>query len=99
MSIDVSGVISEGLRSAGWTRFSASLRLGVDVYTWGLVFWIFRANLLQSLNASSLSSSEAIEAVRSLNIWLANSALWVVAIGVVVLAFDVRRILRVPPTK
>jgi len=93
------GLAGFNLLNPRWTRFSASLRLGVDVYTWGLVFWIFRANLLQSLNASSLSSSEAIEAVRSLNIWLANSALWVVAIGVVVLAFDVRRILRVPPTK
>jgi hypothetical protein len=85
------------LMNPRWTRFSATLRLGVDCYTWGLVFWVFRANLLQSLSASSLSSSDADSVVKALNFWMANSAIWVLVIGLVVLAFDVRRILRIAP--
>jgi hypothetical protein len=59
-----------------------------------LDYWLFRANLLQSLSAGSLSSSQAAALVNSLNFWMVSSAIWVLAIGAIVLAFDIRRILR-----
>jgi hypothetical protein len=33
---------------ARWTRLSASLRLGIDGFTWSLFYWLCRASLLQS---------------------------------------------------
>jgi hypothetical protein len=97
--LSVAGIALACLNLANprWTRFSASLRLGIDAYSWSLVCWVFRANLLQTMSASSLSSADAAKLVSSLNFWMANSAVWVLVIGVVVLAFDVRRILRVAP--
>jgi hypothetical protein len=83
-----------------WTRFGASLRLGLDAYSFGLAYWLFRANLLQSLSASGLSTSDAAklaQLVNPINHWMASSAIWVLVVGVIVLVFDVRRILRVGP--
>lgn len=85
------------LSNLRWTRLSASLRFGIDCYTYVLVYWVFRANLLQSLSASSLSSGQASELVRSLNSWMASSSIWVIVVGVLTLIFDVRRILRIGP--
>jgi hypothetical protein len=81
-----------------WTRLSASLRLGIDVCSFGLVYWLFRANLLRSLSGSDLPSNEAARLVTSINVWGARSAIWVLVVGAVVVLFDVRRILRVGPT-
>jgi hypothetical protein len=85
------------LSNPRWTRFGASLRLGIDCYSYGLVYWSFRANLLQTLSAGGLSSSQAAALVNSLNFWMTSSAIWVLVIGAIVLAFDIRRILRVAP--
>jgi hypothetical protein len=82
-----------------WTRLSASLRLGIDAYSFGLGYWLFRANLLQSLSASGLSTSDAAklaQLVNPINFWMVSFAIWVLVVGAVVLAFDIRRILRVP---
>jgi hypothetical protein len=83
------------LSHARWTRFSASLRLGIDCYSFGLIYWAFRANLLKSLSGSDLPSTEAARLVNSINVWAARSAIWVLVVGAVVVLFDVRRILRV----
>jgi hypothetical protein len=80
-----------------WTRLTASLRLGIDCYSFGLIFLMCRANLLQSLSASSVSSADAAAFVTSFNNWMASTAFWVLAVGAAVLFFDVRRILRVGP--
>ena len=83
------------LTHSQWTRAGASLRLGLDLYSWGLVYWMCRAHLLQSLRGGDLNPSHAAELVKAINFWMDRSALWVLAIGLVVVAFDVRRILRV----
>ncbi|SRR6266851_108486 len=80
-----------------WTRLSASLRLGLDLYSWGLIYLLFRANLLQSLSGNDLPSTQAVKLVNSINFWTASSAIWVLVIGAVVVVFDVLRILRVEP--
>jgi hypothetical protein len=54
-------------------------------------------NLLQSLSASNLSPSDAAALVKAINHWASISAIWVLVIGAIVAAFDVRRILRVGP--
>ncbi len=86
------------LSNARWTRLSASLRLALDCCAWGLIFCLCRANLLQALSGNDVSSTEAVRLVSSLNHWMASSAVWVLIIGVIVLVFDIRRILRVAPT-
>jgi hypothetical protein len=80
-----------------WTRLSASLRLGLDLYSWGLIYLLFRSSLLQSLSGNDLPSTQAIKLVNSINFWMASSAIWVLVIGATVVMFDVRRVLRVGP--
>jgi hypothetical protein len=82
-----------------WTRLSASLRLGLDVYSWGLIYLLCRANLLQSLSGGDLGSNDGVKLVNSFNYWMASSAGWVLFIGAIVLFFDIRRILRVGPAR
>jgi len=78
-----------------WTRLSASLRLGLNVYSSGLIYLLCRSNLLQSLSGNDLPSSEAATLVDSINSWVAGSVIWVLVIGAIVLLIDVRRLLRV----
>jgi hypothetical protein len=83
------------LSNPRWTRLSASLRLGIDCYSFALFYWLFRADMLQSLSVSGVSFAEAATFVRSFNHWMAGSAIWVLVVGAIVVFFDVRRILRV----
>ena len=85
------------LSNPRWTRLSASLRLGINTYSWVMLYGLCRAHLLETLSASSLSSSKALAFVNSLNFWIASVAFWVLAVGAAVLFFDVRRILRIGP--
>ncbi len=85
------------LANPRWTRLSASLRLGIDFYSFGLFYLLCRANLLQSFSASGVSSTDAADFVRSFNYWVAGSGIWVLAVGAAVLFFDVRRLLRITP--
>jgi hypothetical protein len=77
-----------------WTHAKACLRLGLDCTSWMLMYWLFRSNLLQSLSGNDLSPNRALNFVSSINFWTARSATWVLLIGIVVLIFDVRRIIR-----
>jgi hypothetical protein len=92
------GISCLHLSTARWTRRSASLRLLIDGCAWGLIYCLCRANLLQSLSGSDVASTEAAKLVNSINFWMESSAVWVLVIGIVVLVFDVRRILRVGRT-
>jgi hypothetical protein len=99
-ALSLGGIVLACLKLAQprWTRLSTSLRLGIDFYSFALFYLLFRANLLQSLSASDMSSSDAAkltQLVNPINFWMATSAVWVLLIGVIVLFFDVRRILRV----
>jgi hypothetical protein len=89
------GVSCMNLSNPRWTQLSASLRLGIDFYSFGLLYLLCRTNLLQAFSASGISSADAADFVRSFNHWMASSAIWVLVIGAAVLFFDIRRILRV----
>ncbi len=99
--VTVGGIVVSclNLSNPRWTPLTASLRLGIDVYSFALFYWLCRANMLHSISASGLSSSDAAEFVVSFNHWMVSSAIWVMAIGAVVVFFDVRRILRTGPDK
>lgn len=83
------------LSNPRWTRLSASLRLGINTYSWVMLYALCRAHLLEALSASGLPSSKALVFVNSFNHWMASTAFWVLAVGAAILFFDVRRILRV----
>jgi hypothetical protein len=91
------GVSCMNLSNPRWTRVTASLRLGMDFYSFALIYLLCRADLLQSFSATDVSSADAANFVRSFNHWMAGSAVWVLVVGVIVLVFDVRRFLRVGP--
>src|SRR5580658_669577 len=55
------------LSNPRWTRLSASLRLGLDCYSFTLIYLLCRTNLLQSLTASGVSSPDAANFVGSFN--------------------------------
>ena len=80
-----------------WTRLSASLRLGIDAYSWLLFYLLFRAHLLQSISGNDVSPAQAAKLVSSLDFWMNNSAIWLLVMGVGSLAFNVRRLLRAAP--
>lgn len=97
--VSVAGIFVScmNLSNPRWTRLTASLRFGLDCYSFGLIYLLCRANLLQSLSASCVSSADAAAFVTSFDNWMASVAFWVLAVGAVVLFFDVRRIFRVGP--
>lgn len=83
------------LTNPRWTRLTACLRLGVDVSSFLLFAWICSANLLQSIEAAKLPSTDAANLVHSINSWVSKGTVWVLVVGAVVLFFDVVRIVRV----
>ncbi len=97
--VSVAGIFVScmNLSNPRWTRLTASLRFGLDCYSFGLIYLLCRANLLQSLSASGISSADAGALVTSFNNWMASIAFWVLVVGAAVLFFGVRRILRVGP--
>jgi hypothetical protein len=97
VALSLAGIVVSGLNlaKARWTRLSASLRLALDCGAWGLIYWLCRANLLQSLSGNDVSPADAARLVSSLNHWLASSAIWVLLIYAIIVFFDIRRILRV----
>jgi hypothetical protein len=83
------------LSNSRWTRLSAGLRLSTDCFSFGLIYWLCRASLLQAFSARGVSPANAAHFVNSFNHWMASAAVWVIVTGFVVVAFDLRRILRV----
>jgi len=95
LSVGGIGLACLNLSKPQWTPLSASLRLGLDCYMWILAYWLCRTSLLQSLNGADLSPTEAAQKVTIYHQMLANSAIWVAVAGVITLAFDLRRAVRV----
>lgn len=97
VALSLAGIVVSGLNlaKARWTLLSATLRLVLDGGSCGLIYWLCRSNLLQSLSGNDIPSTEAATAISFLNHWLARSAVWVLVVGLIVLFFDIRRIVRV----
>jgi hypothetical protein len=97
VTLSLAGIVvsSLNLSKARWTRLSASLRLALDCGAWGLICWLCRADLLQSLSGNDVSPTDALRLVSSINHWMASSAIWVLLVYAIIVFFDIRRILRV----
>jgi len=89
------GVSCLHLANPRWTPLTACLRFGIDVYASGLIYWICRANVLQSLAANGHSAAETEELVRSINFWLDKGAIGVLAVGAIIAVADAWRMVRV----
>jgi hypothetical protein len=98
-SLAAIGLACLNLVNPRWTRLSASLRLGIDFYSCAVIYWICKANLVQSLTSNDLSPADAVKLVNTINFWVANSAMWVIVIAAALVFFDVRRLLRVGPAE
>jgi hypothetical protein len=81
-----------------WSRLSASLRLGTDGYSYGLIWLLCPSKQLQSFGATDVSL-DATDFVSSFHHGMASSAIWVLLLGVIILLFDVRRILPAGPAE
>jgi len=95
VSVGGIGIACLHLSTPRWTSLTASLRLGIDAYASGIMYWMCRANLLQSLSDSTHSAAEMEKLVRSINGWINQWAIWVLVVGAIVFVFDLRRLVRV----
>jgi hypothetical protein len=77
-----------------WTRLRASIRLANDVAGFALFGWLCKAEILAEITVPNVAPERMLEIAGAINLWMSRSLPILVVIGLVVAAFDVRRILR-----
>lgn len=77
-----------------WTPRRASLRLLFDGIGAGLFCGMLKAHLLVGISASSIPAAKAIELTNLINMWTARMLPWAIVTMLVILSFDVYRIMR-----
>lgn len=77
-----------------WTRLRASLRLVADGLGAGLFCGLLKAQVLVGISASSLPAPKAVELTNLINRWMARTLPWAIVTTLVILSFDVYRIMR-----
>jgi len=77
-----------------WTRLRASLRLVADGLGAGLFCGLLKAQVLVRISASSLPAPKAVELTSLINRWMARMLPWAIVTTLVIVGFDVYRILR-----
>jgi hypothetical protein len=77
-----------------WTRQRASLRLVADALGAGLFCGLLKAQVLVGVRASSIPAAKAIELTNVINMWMARTLPWAIVTMLVILSFDVYRIMR-----
>jgi hypothetical protein len=77
-----------------WTPRRASLRLLFDGIAAGLFCGLLKAHLLVGISASSIPAAKAIELTNLINTWIARMLPWAIVTMLVMLSFDVYRIMR-----
>ena len=77
-----------------WTRLRASLRLVADGLGAGLFCGLLKAQVLVGISASSLPAPQAVELTNLINRWMARTLPWAIVTTLVILSFDVYRIMR-----
>ena len=77
-----------------WTRLRASLRLVADGLGAGLFCGLLKAQVLVGISASSLPAPRAVELTNLINRWMARTLPWAIVTTLVILGFDVYRIMR-----
>ena len=77
-----------------WTPRRAGLRLLFDGIGAGLFCGLLKAHLLVGISASSIPAAKAIELTNLINTWIARMLPWAIVTMLVILSFDVYRIMR-----
>jgi hypothetical protein len=77
-----------------WTQRRASLRLLFDGLGAGLFVWLLKAQVLAGISAPSIPAARAIELTDLVNTWIARMLPWAIVTMLVLLSFDVYRIMR-----
>ena len=77
-----------------WTRRRASLRLVADGLGAGLFCGLLKAQVLFGISAPSLPAPKAIELTNVINLWMVRTLPWAIVTMLVILSFDVYRIMR-----
>jgi hypothetical protein len=90
-NIAISGV---NLVRPYWTRLRANLRLVADGLGAGLFCGLLKAQVLVGISASSLPAPKAVELTNLINRWMARTLPWAIVTTMVILGFDVYRIMR-----
>jgi len=75
-----------------WTRLRAGLRLLGDGLGAGTLCWLLKAPVLVGIGAPSLSPLKAMELTTLINLCMAKTLPWAIVAMVVILGFDVYRI-------
>ncbi len=94
--ISVASIVMAGVNlfRPRWTRQRAVLRLVLDLSGSGLFCWVTRANLMADLAADNLAPARALVITNAINLWMSRAFPIALAVGLVVLAVDIRRMLR-----
>jgi hypothetical protein len=77
-----------------WTPRRASLRLLSDGLGAGLFCWLLKAHVLAGISAPSIPTAKAIELTNLINTWMGRTLPWAIVTMLVILSFDVYRIMR-----
>ncbi len=77
-----------------WTQLRASLRLVADGLGAGLFCGLLKAQVLAGISAPSLPTAKAIELTNLINLWMVRTLPWAIVTMLVILSFDVYRIMR-----
>ena len=77
-----------------WTRLRASLRLVADGIGAGVFCWLLRTQVLVRITVPDLEPAKATVLTNLINTWMANAFWYAIAISVMILAFDVYRVVR-----
>ena len=93
------GIATANLFRPYWTRFRARIRLAIDSIGWIALCWLLRMLPLLEVDAPNLSVERAAKLTSMINSSLSTVFWFVLAGGAFVIFVDVRRIIRVKPTK
>jgi hypothetical protein len=84
----------EKLLHPSWTVGRAALKLLSDAAGAALFCWLMKANLLAGIAVTNLPAQQAIAITQAINGWMARLFPWAIVIGLVIVATDVYRIVR-----
>jgi hypothetical protein len=81
-----------------WTRVRAGIRLAMDVIGAGLFCWLCKSEILAGISVATVAPTKTVEITNAINLWMSKSFAIAVMAGLIVVAFDVRRMIRVTAT-
>jgi len=70
------------------------MRLASDCIGWALFAWLCRQNIVAEISVRNVPYEKTMQVATAINLWGARSLPVVIAVGVVIVALDVYRIIR-----